>query len=76
MMDEHSHRWSGWPGAYCLKCHAPDLMEMALGDNVYDPFTDVWTPEEAKSKYTNAPRPVSDERYREHMRQQGIEIPE
>jgi hypothetical protein len=25
------HRWSGWPGAYCLDCGADDPIEAALG---------------------------------------------
>jgi hypothetical protein len=24
------HRWSGWPGAYCLDCGAEDPIEAAL----------------------------------------------
>jgi len=26
----HTHRWSGWPGAYCLHCHAEDAHELGL----------------------------------------------
>lgn len=26
------HWWSGWPGAFCLKCHAEDPREMCLAD--------------------------------------------
>lgn len=26
------HWWSGWPGAFCLKCHAEDPMESCLAD--------------------------------------------
>ena len=26
-----SHWWSGWPGAYCMKCGDDDLMEICLG---------------------------------------------
>lgn len=30
-MNTHStHRWSGWPGAWCLNCGQPDLLEEAL----------------------------------------------
>lgn len=29
-----THHWSGWPGAYCLKCGAPDPMEEALADEL------------------------------------------
>jgi|GEM_PF-6233829 len=25
------HRWSGWPGAYCLDCFADDDMEFCIG---------------------------------------------
>lgn len=25
-----SHQWSGWPGAYCLKCGTSDPLEEAL----------------------------------------------
>lgn len=27
----NQHRWSGWPGAYCLDCHAEDKDEVCLG---------------------------------------------
>lgn len=26
------HRWSGWPGAYCLDCGAEDPREIAMAD--------------------------------------------
>lgn len=26
------HWWSGWPGAYCLKCGAEDPTEIALAE--------------------------------------------
>ena len=26
------HRWSGWPGAWCLDCGCDDPMEVALAD--------------------------------------------
>lgn len=28
------HRWSGWPGAWCLDCGCGDPIEMALADGV------------------------------------------
>ena len=28
-----AHRWSGWPGAWCLDCGTEDPIEMALADN-------------------------------------------
>lgn len=27
-----AHHWSGWPGAYCLKCGSEDPSEIALAD--------------------------------------------
>lgn len=26
------HRWSGWPGAFCLDCGAEDMREVALAE--------------------------------------------
>lgn len=30
------HRWSGWPGAWCLDCGTADLCEQALADGAID----------------------------------------
>lgn len=30
------HRWSGWPGAWCLDCGCDDANEIALADGKYD----------------------------------------
>lgn len=27
----YEHRWSGWPGAYCLDCGGEHWLELALG---------------------------------------------
>lgn len=27
------HRWSGWPGAFCLACGAPDRLEYCVADH-------------------------------------------
>jgi len=27
------HRWSGWPGAWCLDCGAPDVMEVCVAEH-------------------------------------------
>lgn len=27
-----AHRWSGWPGAWCLDCGMPDMNEVCLAD--------------------------------------------
>lgn len=29
---EDQHHWSGWPGAFCLKCFCKDPIEQAFGD--------------------------------------------
>lgn len=26
------HRWSGWPGAWCLDCGIPDMREVCLAE--------------------------------------------
>lgn len=33
------HRWSGWPGAWCLDCGAEDLRELCVATH------DDWDPE-------------------------------
>ena len=53
-MSANSHHWSGWPGAYCLKCGAEDPMEIALGSNHYDPDKDHWDSEEHRQQYLAA----------------------
>lgn len=30
------HRWSGWPGAWCLDCGAEDRTKIALADGEFD----------------------------------------
>jgi hypothetical protein len=30
------HRWSGWPGAWCLDCGLPDPVELGLAGNMID----------------------------------------
>ena len=34
-MDIKEHRWSGWPGAFCLDCGCEDPREIALAYNDY-----------------------------------------
>ena len=31
-----NHRWSGWPGAWCLDCGREDPLERALADGKVD----------------------------------------
>ena len=37
------HKWSGWPGAWCLNCGIEDQVEIAIGDGVYNPYTNEWS---------------------------------
>lgn len=41
---EH-HHWSGWPGAFCLKCGSEDPYEIALADGEIE-FDQDWSDEE------------------------------
>lgn len=46
-----SHRWSGWPGAFCLDCGQEDGMELAVCCGDYDPYRGTWLNEETKKRY-------------------------
>jgi hypothetical protein len=35
-----AHRWSGWPGAWCLDCGAEDPVEVALAEGNFQEVTD------------------------------------
>jgi hypothetical protein len=35
-MSDAAHRWSGWPGAWCLDCGCDDPYEIALADDRLD----------------------------------------
>ena len=39
------HRWSGWPGAWCLDCGCDDPYETALADNLIDFVDDPESPD-------------------------------
>lgn len=45
------HRWSGWPGAFCLNCGQEDGMELAIGSGDYDPYTEKWRSPEVEADY-------------------------
>lgn len=47
-----SHRWSGWPGAWCLDCGCEDPTEIALAEGI-DPET--ITPENFQRLYAGHP---------------------
>lgn len=35
-LGHNTHRWSGWPGAYCMLCGISDPFEEALNDYPFD----------------------------------------
>ena len=39
-----THRWSGWPGAWCLDCGIEDPTELALAEGNYVEVDDPDTP--------------------------------
>jgi len=51
---KNGHKWSGWPGAYCLKCGQEQMLEYALAMNWYDPVADVWDTEVHKKEVEKA----------------------
>lgn len=56
------HRWSGWPGAYCLDCGMEDQQEIAMADGILEPHTQQWSDEERYQKYlatVHCPEPNS-----------------
>jgi hypothetical protein len=45
------HQWSGWPGAFCLRCGSGQVLEIALADGWFScgpGEPDVWKSEEHK----------------------------
>jgi hypothetical protein len=62
------HRWTGWPGAHCMKCGSDDYMELAIGDGWFEPFTEKWDTEEHKLEYNKYKYcQVSDKEWYEHL---------
>ena len=51
-MSHPDHRWSGWPGAWCLDCGIEDQNEIALADGV--------DPDEIGERNPPCPEPGSD----------------
>lgn len=50
------HRWSGWPGAWCLDCGQEDRTEIALADDAFDCDSE-GNPTRVHSSYENGPCP-------------------
>lgn len=49
------HHWSGWPGAFCMKCGCEDPMEVALGDGLWEPNYDKKPGEEGAIRWLGTP---------------------
>lgn len=59
---KREHRWSGWPGAWCLDCGCEDKNELWLADGG-DPYT-----EEIPPEYQNGPCPeAGSDRYNPYI---------
>ena len=58
-LQQYGHLWSGWPGAFCLRCGMPDGMEQAIADEAYDPVSKQWTHPGLASKYCSGPCPFA-----------------
>lgn len=79
------HRWSGWPGAWCLDCGMPDLDECALADgglNFRDDSYDkesviIWSDEGREllsyALNTNCPEPGS-QRFDPYAHRSGVKF--
>jgi hypothetical protein len=66
------HKWSGWPGAYCLKCGSEDVMEIAIAEGWYDPYTEKWDTLEHEAEAKQAFEcPVTDLQWAEHLEKTG-----
>lgn len=50
------HWWSGWPGAYCMKCGDEDKDEICIGSVCKCPCHD-----ELWEKYANQPKEAADD---------------
>lgn len=53
MMEGWPHRWSGWPGAWCLDCGIADPREEALANDMLDYFCSVCGQAWPQDKCTN-----------------------
>ncbi len=59
----YNHWWSGWPGAWCMKCGAEHRLELAIADGAYDPYSDTWDTPEHQAEYAELPCPISNAAY-------------
>ena len=63
MTTDYGHQWSGWPGAFCLKCGAEDKTELAVGDGIIDPLYMDIVPADLPIEYRQEPCPWKDYDY-------------
>jgi len=59
--DHRGHWWSGWPGAYCMRCGCEDPMEIAMADNWYDPVEGKWDTDEHRLQVKEAQQCPADQ---------------
>ena len=57
-----THRWSGWPDAWCLDCGRADPMGLAISSGDYLTAEHAWLSEEAKRRYDWTACPGSGDR--------------
>lgn len=57
------HRWSGWPGAWCLDCGAECKAELACCDPRYDVETGEWEGGSCPPEYVQEPCPCQGSRH-------------
>lgn len=55
MTENDAHHWSGWPGAFCLKCGSVDPNEQALADGLIHFVEDPNDPEAIMEVWTGTP---------------------
>ncbi len=48
------HHWSGWPGAFCFHCGNSDPIEVAIGNDWYDPYAEKWVSKERRLEFEAA----------------------
>lgn len=69
------HWWSGWPGAFCMKCGAEHALENAIGMGWFDPYTEKWDSDEHRMEVENCDAycPADDiEEFRKKREEMGL----
>lgn len=77
MTDEFmNHRWSGWPGAWCLDCGISDPVEQALADGLYEFSEDgetILNPGVVTVPPCSCPDSGNHDPYRDHNKQMSLQ---